>query len=175
MKYEREFILPLTGTTLGSKQYTFDLNHEFLAYSRFPEATEGNVQLVLMLDKHPSFVALQFDFDGWLRLLCDRCAEVYDQKVKGSFRYILKYGSRMEEESDEAMMIPADLHEFDVYQLIYEYLMLLVPLRKVHPDNEQGHATCNAETLALLEQLKPTEAPDPRWGALQSLIHPTEE
>ncbi|HMM11009.1 MAG TPA: DUF177 domain-containing protein [Bacteroidales bacterium] len=170
MKYEREFILPLTGATLGPKLFSFDLGEEFLAFSQFPEAANGSVRLELLLDKHPAFIALQFDFTGWLQLICDRCADEYKQFVEGSFRYILKYGDHMEEESDEVMLIPADLHEFDVFQLIYEFMMLLVPLRKVHPDDERGNSTCNPEAIALLEQMKPAADTDPRWSTLQSLL-----
>lgn len=175
MKYEREFILPLTGSALGPKQYGFELGDEFLAFSQFPEADTGKVHLDLIVDKHPAFITLQFVFGGWLRLNCDRCAEDYDQQVNGSFRYILKYGDHFEEESEEVMLIPADLHEFDVFQLVYEYLMLLIPLHKVHLPDEQGNAACNPETIALLERFKPAEEPDPRWGALQSLIDPSND
>lgn len=175
MKYEREYLLPLTGSTLGSKLYSFVLDEAFLAFSKFPEASEGKVQLDLTLDKHPAFIALQFCFDGWLRLSCDRCAESYDQPIKGSFSYILKYGDHIEEESDEVMIIPADLHEFDIFQLVYEYLMLLIPLRKLHLPDAQGKSTCNPEILALLDQLKPVEVADPRWEALQALIKPSKE
>ncbi len=175
VKYEREFILPLTGAALGPKQYRFELGEEFLAYSQFPEADHGLVHLDLTVDKHPSFIALQFDFNGQMKLICDRCAEEYDQPLSGSFRYILKYGNHLEEESDEVMLIPADLHEFDIFQLVYEYLMLLIPIRKVHLPDEQGKLTCNKETIALLESLKPTEEPDPRWGALQSLIDSSDD
>jgi len=151
------------------------LDAEFLAYSRFLEAQEGNVRLDLMFDKHPAFISLQFSFDGWLRLVCDRCAEEYEQPVKGSFRYILKYGDHLEEESDEVMLIPAELHEFDIFQLVYEYLMLLIPLRKIHLPDAQGNSTCNPDTLALLERLSAAETSDPRWDALQSLIKPSDE
>lgn len=167
--------MPLTGTMHGPKHYDFGLGEEFLAYSQFPEAGAGNVHLDLVLEKHPAFIALQFNFDGWLRLICDRCAEEYDQPVKGSFQYILKYGSEMHEETDEVMIIPADLHEFDVFQLVYEYLMLLVPMRKVHLPDATGAPACNPDVISLLERMSSGNNPDPRWGALQSLMNPPED
>ncbi|MBK9291613.1 MAG: DUF177 domain-containing protein [Bacteroidetes bacterium] len=175
MKYEREFILPLTGSSLGPKTYDFDLGSEFLAFSQFPEAESGEVHLSLVLDKQPAFIAMEFNYKGWLKLNCDRCAEDYIQPINGTFRYLLKYGDHLEEESEDVMLIPRDLHEYDVFQLVYEYLMLLVPMRKVHLPDAHGQATCNPEVLALLERLKPEASVDPRWSQLQSLIKPDEE
>ncbi|MDV7392687.1 DUF177 domain-containing protein, partial [Arthrospira platensis SPKY1] len=108
---------------------------------------------------------------GWLEVICDRCGDNYQQDVKGSQSLILKYGDHYEEESDEIFIIPADLHEFDIRQLLYEYSVLTLPFRKIHPNNPDGSSGCNQEVLNRLEQLKPQENIDPRWEALRNLNH----
>jgi hypothetical protein len=35
---------------------------------------------------------------------------------------------------------------------LYEFLMLSIPLQKIHPQDANGNETCNPDVLAFLEQ-----------------------
>ena len=66
-------------------------------------------------------------------------------------------------------VVPADTHDFDVSSLIYEYIILAVPLHRVHPEGE-----CNPEVIALLTANDAPETTeedniDPRWAALKDI------
>ena len=58
-------------------------------------------------------------------------------------------------------------HDFDVSSLIYEYIILAVPMYRVHPEGQ-----CNPEVIAMLTA-KPEEPEekdiDPRWAALKDI------
>ena len=66
----------------------------------------------------------------------------------------------------------------NIATILYERLMLSIPLRKVHPIDEDGHYTCNADILRYLENetLEDTDEEDsddesvnPIWKELQKL------
>lgn len=171
MKHEREFTLPLAGLSLGLKQYGFELGADFYASETYDDIISGKLDVQLELDKRENMIQLHFKLEGWLEVICDRCGDNYQQAVKGSQSLILKYGDHYEEESDEIFIIPADLHEFDIRQLLYEYSVLTLPFRKIHPNKTDGSSGCNQEVLNRLEQLKPHENIDPRWEALRKLNH----
>lgn len=169
MKYAREFILPIAGLALGKKQYSFQLGRKFFELTGFAESSEGDLEVQLTLDKHENMIEFHFAIRGWMQLVCDRCADEYNQYVEGEQHLILKFGDHLKEESDEIVIIPADLHEFDVSQLLYEYLVVLLPYRKVHPEDENGQSACNPEMLRRIAQHSPETYHDPRWDALRKL------
>lgn len=169
MKYAREFVLPLAGLPLGETRYSFELAMPFFELHSDEEVSGAAVHVDLLLTKQESMTALQFSMKGWLEVACDRCGDNYAQQVEGHERLILKNGDHFEEESDEIILVPADLHEFDISQLLYEYLILLLPYKRVHPENEDGSTGCNPEALERLRQMEAPQGTDPRWDALKNL------
>ncbi len=113
-------------------------------------------------------MVLLFRFDGTLELICDRCLDVYSQPLKGDFRLIVKYGEKREELSDELVTMPYDDSYFDIAQYVYEFIRLMVPMKRVHPDDEDGNSTCNAEMLKKLQTFEKVKT-DIRWDALKEL------
>lgn len=169
VKYEREFILPIAGLSLGSKHYAFELRRNFFDLVGYDECSDALVNVSLVLEKHENMIELHFDIQGWIELPCDRCADEYKQPVKGTQNLILKLGTVYEEESDEVITIPVEQHQFDVRHLIYEYIILLLPIRKIHPDDEQGNSSCNSDVISKLDQIRVETEVDPRWDALSKL------
>jgi len=169
VKYAREFMLPLAGLPLGETFYTFDLEHPFFVLNEDEEVTDAKVRTLLMLNKHENMIELHFKVEGWIELPCDRCADLYHQEINGEQQLILKYGETYEEESDEIIVIPPDLHEFDIRHLLYEYIILMLPYRRVHLEDEEGNSGCNPEVLHRLEQMQNETVIDPRWEALKKL------
>ena len=83
----------------------------------------------------------------------DRCLGEFDQPVENHARVIIKFGEE-EEESDEIIVIPESETQINVAQLIYEFIALAVPIRHVHPDDENGNSTCDPNMIKKLEELR---------------------
>jgi uncharacterized metal-binding protein YceD (DUF177 family) len=66
-------------------------------------------------------------------------------------------------------VIPDTAHEIDLAPFLYEYIHLLLPVRRVHPDERNGQSGCNPEVLKKLEELAPHPHLDPRWETLNRL------
>ncbi len=169
MNYFREFLLPLSGLGAGTHTYTFEIGREFFAHTPDSEVSDGKVRVNLTLHKQEGMVQLEFDIKGMLFVPCDRCLDEYFEPIEGSYRLILKYGDHFEEESDEVIILPLDQHKFDISTLLYEYMVLLLPMKKVHPDNASGEPDCNPDVINKLKEHAAPSEPDPRWDILKNL------
>jgi uncharacterized metal-binding protein YceD (DUF177 family) len=96
---------------------------------------------------------------------------------------IYKFGSEVKEIDESVMMITRDTPSINVAQLIYEFILLALPLKKIHPDYkneldeednelEGGFVYLDdASTEDSAEETKEesTTAVDPRWEKLKKL------
>ncbi len=75
------------------------------------------------------------------------------------------------EDGDDIVSLPLEASEIDISQYLYEYVTLLLPQRRIHPDNEEGSSGCNQEALKILNKLSAKEEDkiDPRWEALKKI------
>ena len=169
MKHSREYVLPIGGLSLGNHEFSFLLDADFFGLFDYSEVSDGKVEVLLKLEKKENMIDLHFAIKGFLVVACDRCADDFDEPVEGESELILKFGETYEEESDEIIIIPVEQHQFDLSQLLYEYTVLLLPIRRIHPDNEKGESNCNQEVLNRLNQMEAPVEDDPRWEALKNL------
>ena len=114
-------------------------------------------------------LVLYFDIKGSVNVMCDRCLDQFDQPVNGEERLIVKFGDSYYEESDEVVVIPETEYKLNVSQYIYEFINLLLPIKRVHPNDKQGVSKCNPEFVNRLEGAKDDEMTDHRWDALKML------
>jgi uncharacterized protein len=60
----------------------------------------------------------------------------------------------------------------DLRQQIYEFIMLALPIKRVHPADKKGKSTCDPVMLKKLEELIIEEKEnDPRWDELKKLMN----
>jgi uncharacterized metal-binding protein YceD (DUF177 family) len=167
-KSNKEFLIPVKGLEPGEYHYDFVVEDAFFEQFAFQDIHHGKITLSLDIEKESRLMALVFNFAGALQLICDRCLDSYSQPVQGDFRLIVKYGEKMEEVSDELVTIPYDDSYFDIAQYVYEFIRLMIPMKRIHPDDKNGNSTCNVEMLKKLEDFEETKT-DPRWDALKGL------
>jgi len=167
-RHNSEYDIPYAGMALGTHRFNFKIGDSFFNDIEYSEIEQGDVIANVELLKESNMLVLQFSFQGSVKLMCDRCLEKYNQNVKGSFKLIVKFGEEEEELSDELVTIPADSSSFNVTHYLYEYIVLLLPLKHVHPDDKDGNHTCNTDMLNRLDKYS-EEKSDPRWAALKDI------
>ncbi len=167
-KSNRAFLIPVKGLEPGEHHYDFVVEDAFFEEFAFQDIHHGKVTLSLNIEKESRLMLLLFHFDGSLQLACDRCLDEYSQPLHGDFRLIVKYGEKKEEVSDELVTIPFEDSYLDIGQYVYEFIRLMIPMKRIHPDDEDGNTTCNIEMLKKLETFEETET-DSRWDALKDL------
>ena len=151
--------------------HTFDFRIGKLFFEQVEDAEirDGDVSVTITMAKEERMMDLHFDIAGSVKVSCDRCNELVEVTVNGTERLIVKFGDHYYEESEDVQVIPDTAHQFDVRPFIYEYIHLLVPIRRVHPDDENGESLCDPAVIQKLNELSKHHAADPRWEALNQL------
>jgi len=98
---------------------------------------------------------MEFDIaiKGTVEVVCDRCLEYYQQPVDVNEHLYVRFGDAWAEETESALVIPREETQIDMGQFFYEFIMLALPYRKIHPDDEDGHTTCDPEMIRRLNEI----------------------
>jgi uncharacterized protein len=171
-----EYVIPIHGLKEGIHFYDFVLNTGFFEYFNNPDLPGGNIIVKLALQKKPQFFELDFHLTGTMDLICDRCLEVFSYNTDVKDKLIVRYGNNYEELDDNIIIIPKEASRFNIAQYIYEFAVLSIPYKKIHPDDENNVSQCNPEMIKRLNELcvadrkkLTSENIDPRWNKLKNL------
>lgn len=179
MKALKPFDIAFTGLSNGKHDYFFDLDEDFFACFEGAEMTNPKLKGQLILHKKSNRLDLEFIVEGKTELICDRCLESFWHQMTIHKVLYIKFGETQEEQSDDVIVIPATRTHIDVSQYFFEFVVLQLPLRRVHPENKEGITECNPEVIAKLHTyLKSDQKPgdgdkdqptDSRWDALKKI------
>jgi uncharacterized protein len=171
-----EYVIPIHGLKEGIHSYNFVSDKRFFEFFNNPDLPGGNLVVNLTLHKRPQFFELDFHIAGNLELVCDRCLEVFNFDVEIKEKLIVRFGNNFEELNDNIIIIPRDESRFDIAQYIYEFAVLSIPYKKVHPDDVNHVSQCNPDMIKRLNELLiedkkklTAENIDPRWDKLKNL------
>ncbi len=175
MKHNREFEIAWQGLKPGPHTYVYDIDDRFTQEREVDKSFKNwNAKITLTFDKHESFFMLHFDVDGKVTVPCDRCGDEFVLRLWDEFDLVIKLtGDDTEkiEDEDDVAFIPRSETVIDISSWLYEYLMLSIPLQRVHPDKEDGTSGCNPQALNLLDQLseQPDHNANPLWKGLEGI------
>lgn len=174
MSWKSKYNIEFKGLKEGFHNYEFEIDNKFFEHFENSLVENGLAKVQVILEKRSSFLKLHLKIGGWLELTCDRCLELYQQKVKNKAEIFIKFGEQDYIEEDNVLWLLPEEHSINLAQLIYEYVSLSIPLRHVHPKNKNGKRSCNREMLKKLKNYthskkEETEKIDPRWAALKNL------
>ena len=170
MEKKNEFLIPVSGLALGSHSYQFEINDGFFAEREYSEIQQGKVNVSLNIDRQETLMVLHFGIEGTVCVACDRCADEFDLPIRDEREFFLKLGTENAQESDVVEVVQAEQADYDISSLVYEFIILAVPMHRVHPEGQ-----CNPEVMAMLTAEAPVEEAeeenemDPRWAALKDI------
>jgi uncharacterized metal-binding protein YceD (DUF177 family) len=175
MKHNREFEIAWQGLKPGPHKFFYDIDDQFMLEKGEADETlkDWNVRVNVGFDKHENFFMLRFDIDGLVTVPCDRCGDDFRMKLWDEFDLIIKLTDEVdtEEAEDDVVFIARSETVIDLGRWIYEFVMLSIPLQRVHPDKEDGASGCNPVALGLLDKLSEHTEPaaNPIWKGLEQL------
>ncbi len=174
MKHNREYEIAWQGLKPGVHTYQYDIEGRFMKEKDAPaDHTNWDVCVTLDFDKKNSFFLLHFDVDGSVTVPCDRCGDDFRMQLWDEFDLVIKLTGDGEKEKDEddVVFIPRSETVIDISRWIYEFIMLSVPLQRVHPNKPNGTPGCNAQALKLLNKLSepPESSKKAIWKGLEAL------
>ena len=167
--YLKQFVIPFRGLKNDIHHFDFVIDRKFFDAIEYAELKDGLVHVGLDMEKQDRMMIFDFDFTGYMEVECDRCLDIFKQDLEGHRRLIVNFGEAFEEQSDDIIIIPEGEYAFDVSTYIYEHINLLLPMQRIHPDDEKGNSTCNPEMLQRLSSLDIEQEVDPRWDVLKKL------
>ncbi|MEO6348385.1 MAG: DUF177 domain-containing protein [Aquaticitalea sp.] len=176
MKPLKEYTIQFVGLKLGKHHFDYQIDEMFFEQFDYEEFNDVNVKVDLLFEKKSTLLELNFKLKGFVNVNCDTTNEPYDQKVKGTFDLVVKFGEEYNDENEDILIIPHGEYEVNVAQYIYELIILSMPTKRVHPGVSDG--TLHSDILEKLEELSPkglgekekSEETDPRWNTLKKLL-----
>ncbi|HNZ43232.1 MAG TPA: DUF177 domain-containing protein [Bacteroidales bacterium] len=170
MSYQDRYILEFAGLSDGMHHFEFTVDGNFFREYDYEDIQQCNILVLLDMNKQPDMLELKMNFSGTIVCECDRCLEKYDQPVAGNERLIVKFGDEDTEPADDIIMLPPQENKVDLSQFFYETIILLLPQRRVHPEDENGKSNCNPDIIKKLEELNQQKKNnDPRWDELKKI------
>lgn len=177
MKHNREYEIAWQGLKPGVHTFQYDIDDRFIEARGEAERDfkDLDAQVTLKFDKQNNFFLCHFDIGGSVTVPCDRCGDDFKLQLWDEFDLLIKLtgaedAENIEEDAD-VVFIPRSETVIDMSNWIYEFVMLSIPLQRVHPDRADGTPGCNPEALKLLNQLsEPDETPkNDIWKGLEAL------
>ena len=149
----------------------FDLDNLFFAALDGSEVKQGALHVSVSIRKTIGFYELLFHTEGTVTVTCDRCLDDMSQPIETINRLVVKLGAAYSEE-DDVITVSEDEGILDVSWLIYEFIVLAIPIKHVHAPGK-----CNPAMSQVLEELSADRSSDevsdqpidPRWSALFKL------
>jgi uncharacterized metal-binding protein YceD (DUF177 family) len=169
----RDFKIPFIGLKNGVHLFDFKIDEKFFANFEDSFVKDSDIDVQLRFDKKEHYFELDFSIDGYVKTECDRCLGPLSQNIYNDIKIIVKFEEREGKIGDEENVIylqHGDSH-IDVTEIIYDYILISVPMQMMHPDDKEGNVTCDPEILKILHQsmIKKVEVEDPRWATLKNL------
>ncbi|MDE7403347.1 MAG: DUF177 domain-containing protein [Muribaculaceae bacterium] len=142
---KKAFELNLGSLGEGVTERDLHVGKGLFEYMGADEVLDADVDVAVDIEKRPAGYKISFGFDGWLEVACDRCLEPLRIPVDTDYNITVKYGEEASDEVDGVIVLPYDQLEYDIAPVIYDTLMLALPIRRVHEDGE-----CNPEMTKLI-------------------------
>lgn len=167
----RNYDIAFSGLKDGKHDFRFEVNQAFFnLFETEQEFSNPKIIADVFLDKHSTFLEFEINVKGSIQLVCDITLKDFDYPIENQIKVLVKFGEVYDDSDVDIITIPHKENTFNIAQLLYEDIVLTVPMKKLSPDLSQ-------EDIALLEKFSPQEDEieeqedeiDPRWNALKNL------
>jgi uncharacterized metal-binding protein YceD (DUF177 family) len=170
-----DFAIDIYKLTNKVYTYRYTIDESFFAHFEGSQLNKGQLTAHVTLDKQETLIVARFVIDGALTLVCDRSLEEFDYPLHTEQTLLYQYGEEEEELTDEIVMITRHTQQINVAQPIYEFVVLAVPMKRLHPKYTQddrpfveGEIVFSSSSETTADVATETIA-DPRWEALKKL------
>ena len=177
MKVLRKYEIQIFKLSNGSHDFEFELDKEFFDLFENEIVNKGNLHAKVSLEKSETMIQTVFSITGTVELECDRSLDLFDFPIDLERTFIYKLGDETNELSDEAMVIPRDTQKLNVASIMFEFIGLEIPMKKLHPRYSEEEEDDEDEVLLIYsseendqtEDQENEETIDPRWASLKKL------
>lgn len=185
------FKLPLKSLGVGTHEFEYHLDKQFFVDMESADVRDADLDVHLDVQYNGDFYTLDFTIEGDAVVLCDRCLDDLTFPIDVDYHIVVKYGEDYNDDNDEVLEIPESDNTLNVAYMLYDTVVLAIPMKHVHPQGE-----CNRQMSAMLKKHQAlninedadfdgdfvddfdnsdseasagSEVIDPRWAALKKL------
>ncbi|MDE6006619.1 MAG: YceD family protein [Muribaculaceae bacterium] len=145
---KEEYVIDLLPIAEGKEyDYSYRIGKEFFTARENTEVLDSDVEVGLRVTRVRDTYKFEFSFDGELAWPCDRCLDPVKIEIGEDYEVLVRHGEEYDDSQEGLIVIPESWTRFDVSGIIYDTLLLAIPLRCVHEPGE-----CNAEMTAALSR-----------------------
>lgn len=165
------YSIQLTGLNEGKHTYEFEIGDDFFDAFEGSEIRKGELKADVMLEKCSTHMEIRILINGRVEVNCDRCLDRFYMPLSDENRLYVMQGREWDDDDPDMIAIPPDANEIDLSQYFYEYINLALPIKRIHPEDDNGCSTCNPDMIMKLGDhlVAVDHGSDPRWEELRKL------
>ena len=173
MHFLSQYVTNFSGLKEGLHVFEFTVDNNLFKYFGYDDFNSCTINVKMDLIKKPNLLELSFSSKGMININCFVSNEPFDYLQKSSMNLVVKFGSELNTDNDELLILPKGSYQLDVSQQLYEMIVLSLPIKIIHPGIEDG--SLESETVKRLKNYESnirnkTSKTDPRWDKLKDLI-----
>ncbi len=162
----------IIGLSLKAHEFNYQLDSAFFKHYGTALLRGGAFEAKVVLNKHETFIEVDFSIEGKADLVCDRSLEPFQYPVKVKKQVLFKYGEEAGEVDENIIIITRDQATLELGQIMYELIALQIPMKKLHPrfqavENESDEEGKIVYTSS--PEKDDEDTTDPRWEILKKL------
>lgn len=167
---KNQYKIKFSSLKTGIHSYKFEMEDAFFESYEYSQIEKAKIVAHVQLEKLSTMMILNFDLNGMMDTICDRCTDPIQSEISFQDRLIVKYGDETSSTEEEILVLGPAEFELDLSQYLYEYSHLGIPSKSTHQNDDD----CNQEILDRLyysedNENDKEEDTDPRWDQLKKL------
>ena len=134
----------LAGKSDGHYEQDFEIGTEFFTNMENYDIISSDVHVHMDMEKKNDAYHCTFECKGTLQIPCDKCLDPMDHEVDATYTVTVKYGDNYDDGADNLLVIPYSNTYLNVAYMLYDTILLTIPLRHVHPSGKCNKAMMDA-------------------------------
>lgn len=132
----------------------FSIEKGLFQDNNYDEIHDCQLKAHITFNKNSAILTVAFHIYGTVNVTCDRCGDDFDMEINLDKKLLIKLDSAVHSEDDDMISLGKDEVDFDIAPYIYQYIVLSLPMQRIHPADKEGIRHCNPETLDKLKRLE---------------------
>lgn len=169
----RNYNIAFSGLKTGKHDFKFEINQEFFdLFETEQEFFNPKINVTVLLDKHTTFLEFYINVSGTVQLICDISNDEFSENINNDIKVLVKFGEEYDDSNEDIITIPHKDSEFNIANLIYEAVVLSIPMKKLAPavrENDEYQKLLDQYSPKKIEEVEVEQSIDPRWEALKKL------
>lgn len=171
--HHEQYSIRYAGLPEGMHAFDFELKREFFTeYYLENDFSDAHIFIHIDAERTASMLVLEIQISGSVTVECDRCLDPCQVTVSATQTLIFSSAGEHhlpQKDDDSIVEIHAETDEVPIDSYLYDFVLLALPLRRVHDELDPEHSACNREMLERIDNLQIIHTDDPRWETLKKI------